>query len=51
MGKIIAVCGAPGSGKTTVALKVAEEIYYAKNGYIPFSRFECALSCIYISEL
>lgn len=30
MGKMIAVCGAPGSGKTTAALKIAEEIYYAK---------------------
>ena len=53
MGKMIAVCGAPGSGKSTAALKIAEEIYYAKKrlGYIPFSRFECALSCVCISEL
>ena len=27
MGKMIAVCGAPGSGKTTAALKIAEEIF------------------------
>ena len=35
MGKMIAVCGAPGSGKTTAALKIAEEIYYAKKGSVP----------------
>lgn len=27
MAKIIAVCGAPGSGKTTVAFKLAQEVY------------------------
>ena len=36
MGKMIAVCGAPGSGKTTAALKIAEEIYYAKKGSVIF---------------
>ncbi len=30
MSKIIAVCGAPDSGKTTVALKLAQEIYALK---------------------
>ena len=41
MGKMIAVCGAPGSGKTTAALKIAEEIYYAKKGSVIF--LSCAL--------
>ena len=27
MGKMIAVCGSPNSGKTTAALKLAQEIY------------------------
>ena len=36
MGKMIAVCGAPGSGKTTAALKIAEEIYYAKKARLYF---------------
>ncbi len=30
MGKLIAVCGSPNSGKTTVSLKLAQEIYSAK---------------------
>ena len=30
MGKLIAVCGSPNSGKTTVSLKLAQEIYAAK---------------------
>ena len=29
MAKLIAVCGAPGSGKTTVAFKLAQEVYLA----------------------
>ena len=28
MAKIIAVCGSPSSGKTTSALKIAQEIYF-----------------------
>ena len=36
MSKMIAVCGAPGSGKTTAALKIAEEIYYAKKVSVIF---------------
>ena len=31
MAKFIAVCGAPGSGKTSVALKVAQELYLLNN--------------------
>ena len=46
MGKIIAVCGAPGSGKTTVALKVAEEIYYAKNGSVIFLSPDLNVPCL-----
>lgn len=30
MGKIIAVCGSPSSGKTTVGLKIAQELYFKK---------------------
>lgn len=36
MSKLIAVCGSPGSGKTTAALKVAQELYYEKKGTILF---------------
>ena len=32
MGKLIAVCGSPHSGKTTLALKLAQEIYFSKKG-------------------
>lgn len=32
MSKIIAVCGGPNSGKTTAALKIAQEIYWQKKG-------------------
>ena len=49
MSKMIAVCGAPGSGKTTAALKIAEEIYYAKKGSVIFLSPD--LSCVYIPEL
>ena len=31
MSKFIAVCGSPGCGKTSVALKVAEEVYHLAN--------------------
>ena len=37
MSKMIAVCGAPGSGKTT--------------GYIPLARSECTMPRVYIPEL
>ncbi|MDD4415151.1 MAG: hypothetical protein PHR14_11535, partial [Oscillospiraceae bacterium] len=36
MSKLIAVCGSPESGKTTAALKVAQELYYGKKGSIIF---------------
>jgi len=36
MSKIIAVCGAPSSGKTTSALKIAQEIYLRGNCSILF---------------
>ena len=36
MSKMIAVCGSPGSGKTTAALKLAQEIYYSKKGSVLF---------------
>lgn len=36
MSKMIAVCGSPGSGKTTAALKIAQELYYEKKGTILF---------------
>ena len=36
MSKTIAVCGSPGSGKTTAALKIAQELYYEKKGTILF---------------
>lgn len=35
MGKLIAVCGSPGSGKTTASLKLAQEIYSAGGGRVP----------------
>ena len=34
MGKIIAVCGSPASGKTTAALKIAQEIYAMNAGSV-----------------
>ena len=36
MSKMIAVCGSPGSGKTTASLKIAQELYYEKKGTILF---------------
>ncbi len=36
MSKTIAVCGSPGSGKTSVALKLAQEIYYTKQEAVVF---------------
>lgn len=46
MGKIIAVCGSPGSGKTTASLKIAEEIYYAKNGSVIFLSPDLNVPCL-----
>ena len=45
MSKMIAVCGAPGSGKTTAALKIAEEIYYAKKGSVIFLSPDLNVPC------
>lgn len=36
MSKIIAICGSPVSGKTTAALKLAQELYYSKKGSVLF---------------
>ena len=36
MSKLIAVCGSPESGKTTAALKLAQELYYEKKGTVLF---------------
>jgi len=36
MSKMIAVCGSPESGKTTAALKIAQELYYNKKGSVLF---------------
>lgn len=38
MGKMIAVCGSPNCGKTTAALKLAQEIYGLKKTSICFCR-------------
>ena len=46
MGKMIAVCGAPGSGKTTASLKIAEEIYYAKKGSVIFLSPDLNVPCL-----
>ena len=46
MSKMIAVCGAPGSGKTTAALKIAEEIYYAKKGSVIFLSPDLNVPCL-----
>ena len=36
MSKLIAVCGSPESGKTTLALKLAQELYYTKKTSVLF---------------
>lgn len=36
MSKIIAVCGAPYSGKTTATLKIAQEVYFSSNQPVLF---------------
>ncbi len=36
MSKLIAVCGSPESGKTTLGLKLAQEIYYSKKTSVLF---------------
>jgi len=34
MSKIIAVCGSPSSGKTSLAIKLAQELYYSKKASV-----------------
>ena len=46
MSKMIAVCGSPGSGKTTAALKIAQEIYYGKNGSVIFLSPDLNVPCM-----
>lgn len=46
MGKMIAVCGSPGSGKTTAVLKIAEEIYYAKKDSVIFLSPDLNVPCL-----
>lgn len=46
MSKIIAVCGSQGSGKTTAALKVAQEIYYGKNGSVIYFSPDLNVPCM-----
>ncbi len=36
MSKVIAITGGPGSGKTSLALKLAQEIYFMKQGVVIF---------------
>ena len=36
MGKIIALCGSPASGKTTAGLKIAQEVYFTKRASVIF---------------
>ena len=46
MSKLIAVCGSPGSGKTTTALKLAEEIYYEKKASVQFVSPDLSVPCM-----
>jgi len=46
MGKMIAVCGSPSSGKTCTALKLAEEIYYAKKTSVLFLSPDLRVPCM-----
>ena len=36
MSKLIAVCGSPESGKTTLGLKLAQELYFTKKTSVLF---------------
>lgn len=46
MGKIIAVCGSPNSGKTTMALKLAQEIYAQKKTTVMFISPDLDVPCM-----
>ena len=46
MSKIITFCGSPASGKTTAALKIAEEIYYAKKVSVIFLSPDLSVPCL-----
>ena len=46
MGKMIAVCGSPNSGKTTAALKLALEIYHEKKTSVLFVSPDLRVPCM-----
>lgn len=46
MGKLIAVCGSPNSGKTTAALKLAQEIYNLKKTSVQFISPDLNVPCM-----
>ena len=46
MSKLIAVCGSPHSGKTTAALKLAQEIYHAKKTSVMFVSPDMSVPCM-----
>ena len=46
MGKMIAVCGSPNCGKTTVALKLAQEIYHLKETTVMFLSPDINVPCM-----
>lgn len=46
MSKMIAVCGSPNSGKTTAALKLAQEIYQLKKASIQFLSPDLTVPCM-----
>ncbi len=46
MGKLIAVCGSPNSGKTTAALKLAQEIYGSKKTSVQFLSPDLNVPCM-----
>ncbi|MBR5090565.1 MAG: hypothetical protein IK093_14135 [Ruminiclostridium sp.] len=46
MSKLIAVCGSPHSGKTTAALKLAQEIYHAKKTSVMFVSPDMNVPCM-----
>lgn len=46
MSKLIAVCGSPNSGKTTAALKLAQEIYHSKKTSVHFISPDTRVPCM-----